>query len=194
MDKNKKDHTLAGKLLLAMPNIGDPRFNKAVILLCAHDEKGAMGLVINQTAPGVDFRNLLEQTGIISDIKLDESHMNVPVMAGGPVDQSRGFLLHSNDFVHDDTIRINQYLAVTGTMEALKKLVYGEGPEKALFILGYAGWSPGQLDQELQQNAWLVAEPDQTLVFHGEGEDKWRQAVNRLGFDPAMLSVDAGHA
>ncbi len=182
---------LTGRLLLAMPAMGDPRFHKAVIYLCAHDENGAMGLVINHTLPGVDLSQLLAQL----NIKPEESKApDTVVMSGGPVETARGFVLHSNDFGQADTIKIDDDFSVTGTIDALKAIAGGSGPDKMLFILGYAGWGSGQLDQEIQENAWLVADPDPELIFKAAPEEKWVKAIKKLGVDPAMLSGDAGRA
>ena len=185
---------LAGKLLLAMPRLGDPRFHRSVIYMCAHDAAGAMGLVINHRMPGVAFQDLLEQLEITSDIEIDLKKLSLPVMRGGPVDAGRGFLLHSNDFSHDATIKFDDDFSVSGTVEALQAAAQGGGPSDLLFILGYAGWSAGQLDAEIQQNSWLVADPDPAIIFHGNHDEKWGMAVGALGFDPAMLSGDAGRA
>lgn len=187
-------HYLAGKLLLAMPSMGDPRFERAVIFLCAHDRGGAMGLVLNQEMPDIRFEHLLHELGLESDIKVDLSRVRVPVMRGGPVEGSRGFLLHSSDFSQKDTIRIDESLSITGTVDALKDIAAGDGPEKLLFILGYAGWSPGQLEEELKQNAWLVTEPDPAIIFNKDIQKKWGQAARKLGIDPAMLTGEAGRA
>lgn len=186
--------SLLGKVLLAMPNMGDPRFRQAVIYICAHDENGAMGLVINQKLPGVDFKNLLDQLKIPSEIAINPDAIALPVMRGGPVETGRGFLLHSNDFREDQTVRVDDRFSVTGTLDVLKAILRGEGPQDRLFILGYAGWSAGQLDEEIQQNAWLIAESDPAVIFHEKDDDKWNAAVSQLGFDPAMLSGDAGRA
>lgn len=193
MSKNP-EHSLAGKLLLAMPGLGDPRFYRAVIFMCAHDEKGAMGLVINHTLPGIEFRSLLEQLKISSDIKVDLAGLDVPVMCGGPVEAARGFILHSSDFNQKDTVAVGDFYGITGTIEALKIIAGGGGPDNLLFLLGYAGWGPGQLDQEIQDNSWLVAEPDPAIIFHAEPDEKWTMAVQKLGFDPGMLSSEAGRA
>ncbi|MCB9990014.1 MAG: YqgE/AlgH family protein [Rhodospirillales bacterium] len=188
----KNTSYLTGRLLLAMPAMGDPRFHKAVIYMCAHDANGAMGLVINHTLPGVDLGQLLEQLNIHpEEIKGDVSK---PVMSGGPVETARGFVLHSNDFAQDDTIKIDEAFSVTGTIDALRAIASGTGPEKMLFILGYAGWGAGQLDQELQDNAWLVTDPDPDLIFGASAEEKWVKAVQTLGIDPGMLSGEAGNA
>lgn len=191
---DNQDHYLTGKLLLAMPSLSDPRFHQAVIFLCAHDENGAMGLVINHVLPGLEFEELSRQLGIFSNIEVNLSDTFIPVFSGGPVDNSRGFLLHSSDFQQDDTISIDEAFSVTGTIDALQEVVRGNGPEHLLFILGYAGWSPGQLDSELQQNSWLVADPDPDLIFKAPADEKWTRAVQKLGIDPSMLSGEAGRA
>ncbi len=194
MSMKNPDHNLAGKLLLAMPGMGDPRFYRAVIFLCAHDDNGAMGLVINNVLPGVEFKNLLEQLKISSDIHIDMKKHSMPVMAGGPVEGSRGFILHSPDFRQKDTVSVGGLYGITGTLEALRDIVAGKGPEQMLFILGYAGWGPDQLLKEIQENSWLVAEPDPDIIFRAAPEDKWQLAVQKLGFNPAMLSTQSGRA
>ena len=185
---------LTGKLLLAMPSIGDPRFHRSVIFIAAHDEHGAMGLVVNFLAPDIKFAQLLDQLGLSSDIEVDTDALKMPVINGGPIETSRGFLLHSSEFNQNDTIRIGHDFSITGTTDALKDVIHGNGPENALFILGYAGWTPGQLESELQQNAWLVSEPDSALIFHDKCEDKWNMAMDKMGLDPAMLSGEIGRA
>ncbi len=189
-----KEINLVGKLLLAMPAIGDTRFHKSVILICAHDENGAMGLVVNNVLPDIQFHNLLEQLGLSSDIEVDLDRLSMPVMNGGPVEEARGFLLHSAEFAHKDTVKIDDLHSVTGTVEALKKLAMGDGPEQALFVLGYAGWTAGQLETELSQNAWLITESVPDIVFHKHNEEKWNLAVAKMGFDPSMLSSQSGRA
>lgn len=182
---------LTGKLLLAMPSMTDPRFERAVIFLCIHDDQGAMGIMINSEKREVSFDSLLDQVGIKSDINID---VGLPVMNGGPVDQSRGFMLHGSDFAQADTIKINDRFSVTGTIDALKDIVKGDGPENLIFALGYAGWSAGQLDRELQDNAWLVVDPDPAIIFAQDHTEKWARAISTLGIDPAMLSGAAGRA
>lgn len=185
---------MTGRLLLAMPQMGDPRFHKAVIYVCAHDENGAMGLVINSVLPGVDMSELLSQLNIDLKDEIKKSAVDMPVLSGGPVETARGFVLHSSDFQQDDTIEINEKVGVTGTIDALKAIAAGKGPEKMLFLLGYAGWSKGQLDQEIQQNAWLITEADSELIFSATPDEKWDLAVKKLGIDPGMLSGSAGSA
>lgn len=187
-------HYLAGKLLIAMPSMGDPRFHRAVIFICAHDSKGAMGLVINHILPGVEFSELLGQLKINSDITLNLADLAIPVLSGGPVEGSRGFLLHSDDFKQLDTVSITKQFGVTGTVEALKAVANGRGPEKLLFILGYAGWGAGQLESEILENAWLVAEPDPEVIFSANPADKWQLAIRKMGIEPSMLASSGGRA
>jgi len=190
----KDESYLAGKLLLAMPGMGDTRFYKSVIYVCAHDDEGAMGLVINHPLESVAFDELLAELKITNDIELDLKALEVPVLRGGPVEGARGFLLHSSDFENPDTVKVDDQIFVTGTLDALKDVARGAGPKRRLFVLGYAGWTAGQLDQELQQNAWLIVDADPDLVFGGEAEDKWERAVKKLGIEPAMLSASGGSA
>lgn len=191
---NMDNPYMTGKLLLAMPAMSDPRFKRAVIYICAHDEKGAMGLKINETLADVKFQDLLTQLKVTSDIKVDPKALKTPVMNGGPVETQRGFLLHSGDFSQSDTIRIDERFSVTGTVDALKALAKGEGPKDKIFVLGYAGWGAGQLDQELQQNAWLIVDADENILFESDPAKKWDAALAKLGINPAMLSGDVGRA
>jgi putative transcriptional regulator len=191
---NASKYGFGGKLLLAMPSIGDPRFHKAVILICAHDEKGAMGLVVNNRLPELKFPELLEQLGVSSDIKVGSPAFSLAVMSGGPVETTRGFLLHSSEFQRSGTVTVDEDFSITGTIEALREFAHGTGPEHALFVLGYAGWGQGQIEQELQQNAWLMVDPDPAIIFHANPDEKWTMAMNKLGFDPAQLSTQVGRA
>lgn len=183
---------LTGKLLLAMPSIGDPRFDHAVIYICAHDENGAMGLGINEHAPGLSFDKVLEQLGVSSEEKIDFSTLPQHVMHGGPVDTGRGFLLHPSNFNQAETISVDDNFGVTGTLDALNDIACGQGPDDFLFILGYAGWSAGQLEDELKHNAWLVCDADPAIIFHPDITEKWDMAMSSLGFDPAMLLGNTG--
>ena len=191
-EQNDKSRYLTGRLLLAMPQMGDPRFHRAVILMCAHDENGAMGLVVNNVLPGVDLSELLSQLNIDSNASAVPD--DAPVMNGGPVETARGFVLHSSDFHQSETVPVSDGISVTGTLDALRAIAAGKGPQRMRFMLGYAGWGAGQLDREIQQNAWLVADPDSTLVFDTPPGEAWDRAVKKMGIDPAMLSGDAGHA
>lgn len=185
---------LAGKLLLAMPSMTDPRFFRSVIFMCAHDENGAMGLVVNNLHRGVEFDNIMEQLGVTSDIEIQDLPDNIEIMDGGPVEGTRGFLLHSSDFSQKDTIKIDDQFSVTGTVDALKEVAQGKGPGDKLFMLGHAGWGAGQLEDEIQRNSWLVAEPDPEIIFKALHDEKWFRAMNSIGVDPAMLSATAGSA
>jgi len=186
--------SLTGKILLAMPTMGDPRFHRAVILMCAHDENGAMGLVINHTLPGIDLAHLLEQLNIHPEPGKAVNIPDIPVMSGGPVENARGFILHTKDFQQKDTVPVNDQIAVTGTVDALRAVATGQGPERMIFVLGYAGWTEGQLDQEIQQNTWLVADADPELIFAVSPEEKWNYAIKTMGIDLAMLSGESGRA
>lgn len=194
MTTNKNDRYFSGKLLLATPSMGDPRFHRAVIFVCSHDENGAMGLVINHTLAGVDFRDLVGQLKIESDIKVDLAQSRFAVMSGGPVESARGFLLHSAEFAKNDTLKLKEGFGVTGTVDALKDVVRGHGPEKMLFALGYAGWGMGQLDEEIQNNAWMVVDADEKIVFDLNHKDKWTAALQKLGIDIGRLSSVLGLA
>ncbi len=186
---------LTGQLLLAMPAMTDWRFHKAVILVCAHDKNGAMGLVINQPLPGFTMSQLMDQLKIKADGTPDLDILDrIPVMNGGPVEGARGFLLHGDDFRQPDTVHVADNLRITGTLDALKEVASGRGPSDLLFVLGYAGWSAGQLDEELAQNSWLTAPADHSLIFHQDIEAKWDMGFKSLGVDPAMLSVQGGTA
>ena len=193
----KNDETspyLTGKILLATPSMGDPRFSRAVIFICSHDQKGAMGLVVNHTLPGLSFQQLVGQLKIQSDITVDLHKPRFRVMSGGPVESGRGFMLHTPDFQRHETVLLKSGFGVTGTVEALKDVLRGEGPQDMLFVLGYAGWTAGQLDAELQQNSWLVSDPDPSIIFHSIPEEKWTMAIERLGINPGMLSSVSGTA
>jgi putative transcriptional regulator len=185
---------LSGKLLLAMPSMADPRFARAVIFLCAHDANGAMGIVINHTMPDIKFPELLSQIKVTAPAENPKALPDIPVMKGGPVETARGFVLHDGDYKKPDTIRVDERFGVTGTVDALKDIARGEGPGKMVFALGYAGWGAGQLDKELQENAWLSIDASADIVFEAPPQEKWDKAFKTLGVDPGMLSGIAGRA
>ncbi len=180
---------LTGQLLVAMPQMEDSRFVKTVIYLCAHTADGAMGLVVNKLMENVDFPDLLEQLDIASG-----GGKSINVHFGGPVETGRGFVLHSADFVEDATLVIDNTVALTATIDILKAIAAGKGPQRSLLALGYAGWGPGQLDGEIQRNGWLSVPADAALVFEGSHEDRWERAMAKIGININMLSGDAGHA
>jgi putative transcriptional regulator len=182
--------SLTGQLLVAMPGMPDPRFAHAVIFLVSHSAEGAMGLVVNQVAERLSFTGIAEQLGI----ELDRHACARRVHVGGPVETGRGFVLHTPDVVRDATLVIDQRFALTATIDMLKAIATGQGPERAVFALGYAGWAPGQLDEEIQRNGWLVVPGDPEIVYRAPDEQKWEQALRRLGIDPGLLSSAAGNA
>ncbi len=189
---------LDGQLLVAMPVMEDERFARSVIYLCAHSSEGAMGIIVNRPAGSIDFPELLVQLQIIPEaeqIKLPENADSMKVLKGGPVETGRGFVLHSSDFfIKDATLPIDDDICLTATLDILKAIAAGEGPRHALLALGYAGWAPGQLENEIQENGWLHCEADPELVFGVEAEDKYSRALRKIGIDPGMLSNAAGHA
>jgi putative transcriptional regulator len=182
--------SLAGNLLIAMPQMEDPRFAGAVIYLCAHNEAGAMGLVVNKALDGINLSQVLEQLNIEGKAADEER----PVLFGGPVETTRGFVLHSTDFLREASLVVGEDIAVTSTLEILQAIADGTGPAQSLFALGYAGWGPGQLDQEIQANGWLHAPAAPEIVFARDLTQCWNAAIATLGFSPSMLSGSAGHA
>lgn len=187
-----EDASLKGEILIAMPSMGDPRFHHAVILMCSHDKNGAMGLVLNNPLTGLSFDHMVEHFKIKPhDV---ESLKKIEVLGGGPVETARGFVLHKNDYSMKDTIPITDDISVTGTIDVLKEIIDGKGPSPFLFILGYAGWTAGQLETEMSENAWLVVSPDHALIYDVKPEQKWRMALAKLGIEPGFLSADAGRA
>ena len=189
---------LDGRLLIAMPVMGDPRFERSVIYLCAHSAEGAMGIMVNRPAGSIDFPQLLMQLNIIDkndQISLPDSAETMKVLSGGPVDTGRGFVLHSSDyFINNATLKINEGVCLTTTVDILKAIAKGNGPQHAILALGYAGWRPGQLESEIQDNGWLHCDADADLIFGDDVEDKYDRALRKIGIDPGMLSNEAGHA
>ena len=184
---------LTGKILIAMPGMTDPRFQRSVVLVCAHSEEGAMGLVLNRPLPEIDFGDLLEQLGI----ETDGTARQIEVRFGGPVEPGRGFVLHSVPEHGDDPegrLRITGALAMTTTRDILEDLAHGEGPESAILALGYAGWGPGQLEDEMLQNGWLTGDGAEELIFGADHDGKWPLALRAQGIDPSLLSPSAGRA
>ncbi len=181
---------LTGHILIAMPGMRDTRFQRSVVYVCAHNEEGAMGLVVNKLIDSLTFDELLQQLGIENP----QPGQKIDVHFGGPVESGRGFVLHSAEYQQDSTLQVDERIAMTATLDILRDIAAGEGPKRHLFALGYAGWGPGQLDSELQANGWLTADANETLVFSAELSDKWDAAIKALGIDPSFLVIDAGHA
>ncbi len=191
MSGNDGQLNLGGKLLIAMPGMGDPRFARSVVFICAHSPDGALGLIVNKPTPDLKLADLLEQLGIA---RTPDSR-DIRVHFGGPVEHGRGFVLHSADYATSDaTLRVDARFAMTATQEILQALARGEGPRDAMLMLGYAGWDAGQLEREIMANGWLVAEADPALVFGADSHGKWAAAMKSIGVDPVTLSASAGHA
>lgn len=182
---------LTGKLIVAMPAMGDPRFKRAVILVCAHTPDGAMGLIVNKPMPDLKFSDLLAQ--------LNVPHFgpgrDIRIQFGGPVERGRGFVLHSPDYAGGQaTAKVGPAYGMTGTLDVLEALASGSGPTQAILILGYSGWGPGQLEAEIARNDWLTAEASDPLIFGDQDPSKWRQALHTMGIDPVSLSPISGRA
>ena len=173
-----------------MPGLTDPRFARTVIYMCAHSADGAMGLVLNRVLESLTFPDLLEQLGI-ETASVEDS---ISIHFGGPVESGRGFVLHTPDYVQDATLVVDGEIALTATVDILKAIAGGTGPRRCLLALGYAGWGPGQLDDEIKSNGWLNVAADDELIFGPDLDRKWDQAMGKLGIDPRMLSDTAGHA
>ena len=185
-----EDIYLPGQLLIAMPSMTDPRFEKSVIYMCAHNSDGAMGLVINRAIDSLTFPELLEQLEIDSGSGGDQ----IRVLFGGPVEQARGFVLHSPDYLQDASLVVDDNVVLTATIDILRAIADGTGPNNCLLALGYAGWGAGQLDSEIKSNGWLSVDADEDLVFGCDLDEKWERAMTKIGIDPRMLSDSAGHA
>lgn len=189
---------LDGQLLIAMPGLYDGVFARSVVYVCAHSKEGAMGLILNQRADDITFPGLLEQLGLVEgDIVADlaPSIVHKPVHLGGPVETSRGFVLHSADYHSEEsTTAIDGEISLTATLDVLKAMAEGHGPDQAMLALGYAGWAAGQLESEIQANGWLSCPADLDLVFGGDVSTKYRRAMTKLGIDPAFLVAASGRA
>jgi putative transcriptional regulator len=193
MERNEQspsESTLTGQLLVAMPQMADPRFTRTVIYLCAHSAEGAMGLVVNRLIESLTFPSLLEQLGL----EAEDTAADMPIHFGGPVESSRGFVLHSADYLQDSTLVIDDEIALTATIDVLRAIAAGGGPRRRVLALGYAGWAPGQLDAEIQANGWMLVPADFDLVFGIDNDGKWQSALAKIGIDLSLLSSEAGHA
>ena len=195
--KARGEGYLEGQLLVAMPVMTDRRFARSVIYMCAHSAEGAMGLIVNQRAPHIGFRELLKQLKIAPDtsegIIVERTEMDVHV--GGPVETGRGFVLHSSDYyAADSTLAIDEGVSLTATIDILKAIAAGKGPDKAILALGYAGWRAGQLESEIAANGWLHCPADLDLLFDRNLEQKYERAMSKIGIDPSHLVSEAGHA
>jgi putative transcriptional regulator len=189
---------LDGQMLIATPSMQDERFARSVIYICAHSSEGAMGIVVNQPAPHISFPDLLVKLDVIPAaelIQLPSRAGGVKVLKGGPVETERGFVLHSADFfIQNSTLSIDRGICLTATLDILKAIARGKGPENAILALGYAGWAPGQLENEIHHNGWLHCTADSDLVFGTDIETKYDKALHKIGIRPGMLSSEIGHA
>lgn len=182
---------LDGKLLIAMPSMGDPRFEHSVILMCSYSDKGAMGLILNKPSAEIRMSDVLDQL----DISPTAEAAEMTVHFGGPVETGRGFVLHSRDYASSlNTLAVSDTYGMTATLDILEEIARGKGPQNALMMLGYAGWGPGQLEGEIARNAWLTADAPTSLVFQVPAGQKWAAALESLGIDPLTLSATAGRA
>jgi putative transcriptional regulator len=189
MDKTVS--SLTGKLLVAMPSIGDPRFDHSVIYVCSHSDDGTMGLIVNKTDPDIRFSDLLNDLGIAPT----DGRRELRVHVGGPVESGRGFVLHSADFeAKSGTLKVDAAVSMSSTTEILEEILAGRGPTSAMFALGYAGWGPLQLESEIAANGWLVAEATPDILYGRANDLKWTAALKALGIDPLLLSTEAGRA
>ena len=182
--------SLAGQLLIAMPQMMDPRFERTVIYMCVHNGEGAMGLVVNKLLESLTFSDMLAQLKIEPGSAVEDP----PVHFGGPVDSGRGFVLHTDDYEHEGTLQVEDGLSLTSTVDVLKAISEGRGPRRSMLALGYAGWGAGQLETEIGANGWLHVPADESLLFDEDIDNKWALAVAKLGIEPATFSGEAGRA
>jgi putative transcriptional regulator len=182
--------SLTGQLLIAMPAMEDPRFTQSVILICAHTDEGAMGIVLNRPLAKPTFVSLLQQL----DVEPTPPSREIRLCEGGPVDHGRGFVLHTSDWTGDGSLQVADDLALTASLDILQEIAKGDGPREGLLALGYASWGPGQLDREMQENVWLSAPAAHDVLFDSDYDTKWRRALAILRVDPLLLSGVAGHA
>jgi putative transcriptional regulator len=192
MDHPTQDmQSFRGKILLATPAMDDPRFAFSVIYMIGHDASGAMGFIINKAKSGLNISDLLDQIGIEGDVNVADT----PVLDGGPVDLDRGFVIHSLDYFKSETsLKVSESLGMTPTKDAMESLVSDTPPKQAIMAIGYAGWSAGQLEAEIADNAWLVSDGDDALIFSDDFAGKWATALSAIGIDPSSLSQSGGRA
>lgn len=186
----RPDTSLAGQVLIAMPGLPDPDFAHSVIYLCSHTDEGAMGIIVNRPLAAPSFADLLSQL----DVKPEPPARAIALCKGGPVDNARGFVLHTSDWTGDGSLCVDGSVALTASLDVLKAIAVGGGPREGILALGYANWGPGQLDSEIRQNAWLNADPDMSLLFDADHDSKWTRALARLNVDAGQLSSLSGRA
>jgi putative transcriptional regulator len=185
------ENFLEGKLLIAMPGMADPHFEKSVIFMCAHSAEGAMGIMINKPVAGLSFHDLMRKL----ELQVTPDTPNFPILYGGPVETGRGFVLHSGEYESSDaTLPVSEDVSLTATLDILRAMADGRGPQQAIFALGYAGWTAGQIEDEIRRNGWIHCDSDPEILFDAELEAKWATALRKLGIEASGLSAHAGHA
>lgn len=189
--ENSNESFLEGKLLIALPGMPDPRFEKSVIFMCAHSGEGAMGIIINKAVEGLSFRDMMEKLNVAVTAMTSDP----PILFGGPVQTGRGFVLHSGEFEgNNSTMAVTDDVSLTATLDILRAIASGKGPEKSLFALGYAGWDGGQIEDEIRANGWVHCDADNAIIFDDALDNKWSRALGKLGIDMSGLSAHAGRA
>lgn len=188
---------MEGQFLVAMPNMGDTRFENTIIFICAHSDEGAMGFIVNKAMPQPATGEFLARLGVVSDAEigsLPENLANSELATGGPVEPGRGFVLHSPDYASSSTLVVNEEVCLTATLEILRDLAVGRGPEKFFLALGYSGWGAGQLEDEISANGWLTCKHDSDIIYDPDHAMKYSRVMNSMGIDPMLISQDTGHA
>jgi len=185
-----KKGSLAGHLLIATSVVQESCFSRSVIYLCAHNETGAMGMIVNYPVENIGIRDIFEQL----EIQSENAARDIPIHFGGPVEANRGFVVHSDEYATEDSLISKDGIAVTASISILQELAAGNGPKQGMLVLGYAGWSPGQLESEIEGGSWIVVPASSQLVFDSNNETKWNLAVAQLGFDMGHFSTVVGHA
>lgn len=186
----EKNGSLAGHLLIATPAIQESCFARSVIYLCAHNEAGAMGVIVNYPVENIHIDDILEQL----DIDTTPLHKDFPIHFGGPVESNRGFIIHSGECAAEESLISQDGISVTASISLLQQIASGNGPKQGMLVLGYAGWAPGQLESEIEAGSWIVVPATRQLVFDTDNETKWNGAVSALGIDMGHFSTDVGHA
>jgi putative transcriptional regulator len=182
---------LEGKLLIAMPGMPDPRFEKSVVFMCAHSAQGSMGIIVNKPIENLAFRDLMQTL----NIHVTSNLAGGPILYGGPVNTKRGYVLHSAEYALEDaTLPVTDDVSLTATVDVLRAMAEGRGPQKSLFALGCAGWDAGQIEDEIAGNGWIHCDMDAGLLFDAEPQEKWRTALGKLGIDVSHFSGAAGRA
>ncbi|HEV7245869.1 MAG TPA: YqgE/AlgH family protein [Shinella sp.] len=195
--KNKRERGfLDGQFLIAMPGMADSNFSRAVVYICAHSDDGAMGFIINR-AQQLSFSDVLLHLDLVGEdevIRLPGSTLDFPIRCGGPVESGRGFVLHSDDYMSESSIPVSDDICLTATLDIVRAISRGRGPQKGLMMLGYAGWGAGQIENEMGANGWLSCPAQEELIFDTNLDSKYERALGLMGISPAMLSTEAGHA